>query len=85
MLVGTQKILCLVQNSFGNFIDVFRVGMLALSLLAFSLLAKTDTLGFFIYDVLMNCFFATTHNSLLVEVILSVFGEKMLTSNFSDG
>ena len=85
MLVGTQKILCLVQYSFGNFIDVFRVGMLALSLLAFSLLAETDTLGFFIYDVLMNCFFATTHNSLLVEVILSVFGEKMLTSNFSDG
>ena len=59
--------------------------MLALVPFAFPLLAEANTLGLFVDDVLLNGFSASTHDSLLAEVVLAVLGEKMLTSNFSDG
>ena len=58
--------------------------MRALGLPASPLLTEANTLGFFVNDKLVNGLFPATNYSLFVEVILTIFGEKMLTGNFSD-
>ena len=85
MLVGTQEGLGLSKNSFRNLIDIFGEGMLALVPFAFPLLAEANALGLLVNDVLLDGFSASAHDSLLAEIVLSVFGEEMLTGNFSDG
>ena len=85
MLISAQKILSLIQNSFGNLINIFRVCVLALSLSTSPLLAEAYTLCLFINDIFMYRLLATTVYSFPAEIILTIFGKEVLTGNFPDG
>lgn len=84
MLICAQKVLCLIQNSFRNFIDILRIRMLTLRLSAKPLLAKANTLGVIIDHILLDRLLAPVIYSLAAEVILGIFCEKMLPCNFFD-
>jgi hypothetical protein len=85
MFISTQKIFCLVENSFRNFIDILGIGMLALRLSPQALLAKADAFCIIVNEIFLNRIFATCGNSCVAEIILSIFREKMFTGNFFDG
>jgi hypothetical protein len=59
--------------------------VLALSLSTSPLLTEANAFSLFINDIFVYRLFATTNHSLFAEVILSIFGEEMLTGNFPNG
>jgi hypothetical protein len=84
VLVSTQKILGLIQDGLTDLVDIFGVGMLALSLAAETLLAEADALGLIVDVVLLDRLFASFFHTVFSEVVLTVFCEKMLASHLFD-
>ena len=85
MLVGTQKILGLVQDCLTDLVHILRVGMLTLGLSTEALLAEADAFGRVIDHILLDGLLAAVSHALLAEVVLRILGEKVLPSNLLDG
>lgn len=85
MFVGAEEVLGLIQDGFTDFVDIFGVGMLALSLPAEALLAKANALGLVIDDILLDRLFSTLSNTVFCEIILTILRKKVLSSYFFDG
>ena len=84
VLVCGDEVFCLLLNDFGNFVDVLSLSMRALpGSFSEALLAETDDFGLRIE--LVGLHLSVMPGLLCAELLTTILGEKILSSNFFNG